>query len=124
MPGGSKYSAKHQAAIVALLESATIEAAAVKAGISCATLSRWMQRGDFQESYAVARRRTFEAALARLQNLTGKATDALRRGLTCGKASTEIRAADIILTGAREAALLSEFSDRLRVLERKTEETP
>ena len=125
MPGGAKYSAKHQLAILALLSEPTIEKAADAAGISHATMSRWLLRSDFQAAYAVARRRTFEAALARLQNLTGKATDALRRALNCGKTASEIRAAGLILEHAAQAALLIEFSDRLRVLEqRKTEETP
>ena len=122
MPGGSKYPSKHHLAIVALLSEPTIELAAAKAQISPATMTRWLQRADFQESYAVARRRAFEAALARLQNLTGKATEALRRALTCGRPSTEIRAAGLVLEHARAAALLSEFSDRLRALERWKEE--
>ena len=125
MAGGAKYSAKHEAAILALLESATIEAAAAKASISCATMTRWLARSDFQAAYSAARRRAFEASLSRLQTLTGKATDALRRALNCGKTASEIRAAGLILEHAAQAALLIEFSDRLRVLEqRKIEEMP
>lgn len=124
MGGGTKYQARHERAILALLESATIEAAASKASISCATMTRWLARSDFQAAYSAARRRAFEAALSRLQSLAGKATEALKRGLTCGKASTEIRAAGLILEHAAQAALLSSFSDRLRMLERKQEETP
>ena len=124
MPGGSKFHQKDQMAILCLLSEPTIEAAAVKAGISHATMSRWLLRSDFQAAYSAARRRTFEASLARLQNLTGKATEALRRALTCGRPGTECRAAGLILEHAAQAALLCEFSDRLRALERKTEETP
>lgn len=125
MGGGAKYHAKHEAAILCLLSEPTIEKAAAKAQISHATLSRWLLRSDFQAAYSAARRRAFEASLSRLQTLTGKATDALRRALNCGKTASEIRAAGLILEHASQAALLIEFSDRLRVLEqRKTEETP
>lgn len=123
MGGGAKYHAKHERAILALLEAPTIEKAADAAGISHATIARWLQRADFQESYALARRRIFEASLARLQTLTGKATEALRRALVCGRPNVEVRAAVAVLASAGEAALLSEFSDRLRALERKQEET-
>ena len=125
MSGGAKFHAKHEAAILALLSEPTIEKAADAAGISHATLSRWLLRSDFQAAYSAARRRAFEASLSRLQNLTGKAAEALRRALTCGKTANESRAAGLILEHAAQAALLIEFSDRLRVLEqRTTEETP
>lgn len=124
MSGGTKYQARHERAILALLESATIEKAADQAKISHATMTRWLTRADFQESYAVARRRAFEAALARLQSLTGTATEALQRALSCGKPGIEVRAAGIVLERATTAALLSSFAERLNALERKTEETP
>ena len=117
MSGGKKYTTQHEQAILCLLEAPTIDAAAKHAGISPATMTRWLKREDFQLAYRAARRTMFESSLHRLQTLAGKATDTLSKNLTCGKPSTECRAAEAILTHGKEAALLLDTIERLNELE-------
>ena len=117
MSGGAKYSQKHQAAILHLLSEATLEGAAQKAGIGHATLARWMNDPNFQAKYQDARRRSFEAGLARLQNLCGRAVDSLKKNLTCGRPSVETRCAEIILSHARESGALLDLTERLAKVE-------
>lgn len=114
---GEKFGTKQHAAIVALLESQTLEEAAGKVGISPGTVSRWMKRDDFQAAYRKARREVFEIGLSRLQALSVDAVQALKRNLTCGRPMAEIRAASAILEHARHGAEILDVADRLAALE-------
>jgi hypothetical protein len=117
MSGGKKYTTQHEHAILALLEAPTIDAAAKQAGISPATMTRWLKREDFQAAYRAARRTMFESSLSRLQTLAGKAVSTLEKNLTCGKVSTEVRSAEAILLHGKEAAMLLDVTQRLAELE-------
>lgn len=122
MPGdghGAKLHSKREAAIVALLQTGSIEEAAEQTGVSVSTLSRWMKREEFQTRYRAARQRTFEAGLSRLQALISHAITTLKRNLDCGRPMAEIRAASAILTHATAGAELLDVLDRLTDLERK-----
>jgi transposase-like protein len=114
---GEKLSRKKEQAVLALLSSPSISEAAKAVGISEATLWRWLQRSDFQHAYREARNRLIEQALARLQQATGEAVATLRRNLTSGKASVEVRAAQIILEQATKAIELYDLEERLARLE-------
>lgn len=114
---GEKFGTKYHAAIVALLESQTVEEAAGKVGVSPSTVARWMKREDFQAAYRKARREVFEIGLSRLQALSVDAVQALKRNLTCGRPMAEIRAAVAVLQFGTQGAELLDVADRLAALE-------
>src|SRR5438093_635470 len=103
---GSKLDRKQEALIAALLTEPTHAAAATQAGVSEATLHRWLHLPEFQAAYRLARRGVVETAIGRLQQSTGKAVAALERNLTCGQPSNEIRAALGMLDHAVKAVEL------------------
>lgn len=117
MSGRSKITGKQEALIAALLTEPTHAAAASKAGISEATLHRWLHRPEFQAAHRQARRSLVEAAIARLQQSASKAVEALERNLTCGQPSHEIRAALGILEHAVEGIELLDVVQRVEELE-------
>lgn len=120
--GRSKEPRKREQAIVALLSEPTHAAAAARAGIAEATLQRWLKRPDFLAAYRQARRRIVETALGRLQQVTGKAVDALERNLSCGHAAIEVRAALGILEHSARAVELADLMQRIEVLEQRAGE--
>jgi hypothetical protein len=77
MSGLERLSHKQEALIAALLSERTHEEAAAKAGISSATLRRWLHLPAFRAAYRQARRELVEAAVGRLQAATGQAVDTL-----------------------------------------------
>ena len=80
---------------------------------------RWMQKPKFQAEYRCARRQVVEHALSQLQAITSEAVDTLRRNITCGTATAEIRAAQIIIEQAIKGIELTELQDRIEQLESK-----
>jgi hypothetical protein len=74
---GQKSTRKQEALIAALLTEPTHAAAAAKAGVSVATLHRWLHLPQFQAIYRQARRELVEAAVGRIQAATGQAVDTL-----------------------------------------------
>jgi hypothetical protein len=93
----NRRSTGKEKALAALLLSGNIRQASKAASLSEKTLSRYLQDPEFRETYRAARRGTVEAAIAETQQLMSTAVDTLRRNLTCGRPSVEIRAARIIL---------------------------
>ena len=74
---GTALPRKQEAAIAALLTAATIEHAAEAAGISRATLVRWLRDRDFKRAFDRARRDALDGALHALHGSTLKATRTL-----------------------------------------------
>src|SRR5215470_10392529 len=94
-------------AVAALLETATVEQAAARAGVGLRTLKRYLADPDFLRLYREARRQIVEGAVSRLQQLCLQAVLALHRNLTCGHPAAEIRAAATVLDqGLRGVELL------------------
>jgi hypothetical protein len=114
---GQKLNRKQEALIAALLTEPTHAGAATKAGVSEATLHRWLRLPAFQTAYRQARRGIVEAAIGRLQQTAGKAVDTLDRNLACGQAGNEIRAALSILDHAMKAVELLDLVERVEELE-------
>ena len=121
---GEKLSRKEEQAIVALLQQPTLQAAAASVGVSDVTLWRWLQQPDFQARYRAARRQLVEGALANLQQATSEAATTLRRNLTCGVPSVEIRAAVAVLDQAVKAVELLDLEERVQALEQRTASEP
>jgi hypothetical protein len=92
---------KQEALVAALLTEPTHGAAAAKAGISEATLYRWLRLPDFRAAYRRARRELVEAAVGRIQAATGQAVDTLLAVAKNGaKDGDRVRAAVALLDHA------------------------
>jgi len=114
--GGSKAE-RREAAIAALLSEPTHALAAERAGISLATLQRWLRKPAFVSAFRRARRRVVEHAIGRLQGITGGAVEALRRKLSAEKPGDQIRAALGILDHANRAMETLDLLERVEQLE-------
>lgn len=112
-------------AIAALLECPTQAQAAQGAGVSLATLSNWLKKAEFQRGYREARTRVVEAAVGRLQNLTGAAVDKLGKLLESANENVAYAAAKTILEhsikGIETADLLTRIEELERVAEARKE---
>jgi len=74
---GQRLSRKQESLIAALLTEATYAAAAEKAGVSTATLYRWLHTSNFRAAYRQARRELVESAIGRIQAASGQAIETL-----------------------------------------------
>jgi hypothetical protein len=95
---GAKSDAVREQAILALLSERSIELAAKRTGIGERTLRTWLSEdADFKTQYEQARQATFDAAMSRIQALSGKAIDTLEQLLSERKSpSTRLGAARTI----------------------------
>jgi hypothetical protein len=111
-------------AIDALLTEATIEAAAMKTGVSSRTLRRWLHREDFYQAFRCARGKAMESALQRLQESTGVAVRVLVEIAAdeSAKPADRLRASNSILDYSIRGAELLAFSERLARLEERSEQ--
>jgi hypothetical protein len=101
MSAPGKLGRKQEAVIAALLTEPTHAAAATKAGISEATVQRWLRVPEFQAAYRQARRELVEGAVGRIQAATGQAVDTLLAVAKDGvKDSDRVRAAIALLDHA------------------------
>src|SRR5262249_19545356 len=108
---------RQEALVAALLTEPTHQAAAAAAGVSEATLRRWLHRPAVRAACREARRRVVEDAGARLQQACGEAVEALRRNLACGNPRAEVRAAQIVLEQAVRGVELADLLARVEELE-------
>ena len=116
MTGAGKFR-KREFAIAALLEKATIADAASAIGVSEKTLRRWLQDPDFAAEHRAAQRQAVDLAIAGLKQATGEAVATLRRNLTSGMPSVEVRAATEILSQTARWQELDELGERVKALE-------
>jgi hypothetical protein len=113
---GSKLARKQQAAVAALLAEPTHAAAA--AGISLATLQRWLLTPAFQAAYRAARRQVVEHVVARLQQAGGQAVETLRANLAAERPGDQIRAACAVIDYALRGLEITDLVERVAELER------
>src|SRR5262245_60558407 len=98
---GEKLNRRQEALIAALLTEPTHAAAAKKAGVSEATLHRWLHLPEFSVAYRRARRELVEGAVGRVQAATGQAVDTLLAVAKDGaKDSDRVRASVALLDHA------------------------
>ena len=101
MSGPRKLGRKQEALIASLLTEPTHAAAAAQAGISEATVQRWLHLPGFQAAYRQARRQLVEGAVGRMQAATGQAVDTLLAVARGGaKDADRVRAAVALLDHA------------------------
>jgi hypothetical protein len=98
---GQKLTRKQEAVIAAMLTETTHTAAARKAGISEATLYRWMDQTGFRTAFRQARRELVEGAVGRVQAATGQAVEILLYVARNGRRDGDrVRAANSLLDHA------------------------
>jgi hypothetical protein len=120
---GEKLSRKQDGAIAALLTEPTIEAAAVKAGVSESTLKNWLKREQFQLAYRAARQTVLERTVGRLLALSTEALATLQALLSCDSPQTRCRAALGILEQSSRGVELLDLAGRLEAMEARLQET-
>jgi len=106
-------------AIVALLSASSVERAAKTAGMSRATLLRWMQDEGFKAELTAARRALVTEAISRLQVMLTDATATLHALLTCKAPTVRLGAARALVEFAFRAKDAEDFESRLSALEQR-----
>jgi transposase len=119
---GQKLDARQEALVAALLTEPTQAKAAEKAGVSEATLYRWLALPEFRTAYRQVRRQLVEGTVGRIQQVTCKAVETLDRLLTCGNWSVEIRAVALALDYAIRGLQVSDLLESIEALKAEMEE--
>ncbi len=121
-PSGEKLTPKQEAALVALLANGTVEQAYKAAGVSKATMWRFLQLPEFQARYRAARRELVDAALVELQRNATTAARVLTEIAEDGSApaTARVAAAKTILDQANAAVEREELIERIERLEELT----
>jgi hypothetical protein len=114
---GDKRSRKEHAAILAVLAHPTIPEAAKAAGISQATLWRWLQEDEFRQKYRQAQKKVFHDALGSLQGATTEAVNCLRRNLDSANAWAAVQSARAIFHYGLKSHEMFELEDRIEKIE-------
>lgn len=116
-----KLTRKQELAIACLMTEPTHAAAVAAAGVSEATVQRWLRREDFQAAYRTARREVLDGTVRALQLAMGKAVRLLLDVVEKADAQDRdrVRAAVAVLTTARQYTDQADVLDRLRALEEK-----
>lgn len=116
---------KHVRAIEALLQEPTVTAAAKKAGVSQATLFRWLNDPQFTGAYKEARGRMLEGTLNSLQSASADAVICLREVIndTTAQVTARVSASKTVLELSFKAREILELEDRIEYLEKYLEIT-
>lgn len=116
---GSKFGRKKDQALAALLSHRNVEESAKAAGISTATLKRWLHLPEFQAAYREARREVVLQTNARMQQNSGVAASVLFKLMADPATPPSIRArtAQCILECANRSLELEDIAVRLARLE-------
>jgi hypothetical protein len=114
-----KLGTRKEAAILALLTARGIEEAAPTVNVPPRTLYRWLNEPAFDSAYRKAKRMAFGQAIARLHQGTGAAAATMLKIKVDPNvpASIRLRAADCILTHAKNAIETEEIEERVAALE-------
>lgn len=109
--------AKKTAAVLAMMTSPSIKAAAKAAGVSRATLFLWLKNESFRADLARARAETFAGAIGRLKAGTKEAARVLMDLLKSKKEMTRFRASSAVLDLALRIHEGEELEVRMQRLE-------
>src|SRR5262245_6660684 len=109
---GEKLTRKEESLIGALLTESTRAAAAAKAGVSEATVGRWLRLPAFRSAYRRARRELVEGVIGRVQAAAGQAVDTLLAVAKEGKKDSDrVRAAVALLDHALRGLAVADALD-------------
>jgi hypothetical protein len=108
-----------QKILKACLEQPTFARAADAAGVSTATLWRYRQKPEFQKAMSELGREAMAEGLARLQQVAVGAANINIKLMQdpASPAHVRLRAAEVVLTRAREALVQEDIEERLGALE-------
>jgi hypothetical protein len=122
---GSKLGRKQEQAIAALLTAKNQDEAAKAAGVSPATLQRWLRLPEFAEAFREARFKSFQISLARLEQASGAAVTTLLKIMVDPAASLSARArcAYYILEQTRRGVEVEDIEARVAKLEAAAADT-
>lgn len=109
----------HDLAIAALVRGSTMADAARAAGVSEATLYRWMKQEDFQMEYALAKARATQLPLEKLRDAYERAIDKLVEMMTVGEDYMQLNAARTLMDASRRGPEIALIEGRLRILEER-----
>ncbi len=111
--------ARYDRAVVALLESRTLDQALQRIGVSKTTLFRWFADPAFLDLYRRARGRLVTATIGRLQSLGAKACSALEAVLDDEDAApqTKVSAARSVLEMIFRSHEIDNLEHRIEALE-------
>ncbi|MDQ3253570.1 MAG: LacI family DNA-binding transcriptional regulator [Acidobacteriota bacterium] len=115
-----KFPPKAERVLTALLHHGAVRAAAKEAGVSEATVFRYLQDPEFQSRYRDARRQLVETAIAQLQSDCTIAVRVLREVAEDREApaSSRVAAARTIIEQSVSAIELLDLQDRVEMLEK------
>ncbi len=115
-----KFPPKAEKVLVALLHHGAVRAAAKEAGVSEATVFRYLQDPEFQAHYRDARRQLVETAIAQLQSDCTIAVRVLREVAEDknSPASSRVAAARTIIEQSIGAIELMDLQERVEHLEK------
>ncbi|MGE0601399.1 MAG: hypothetical protein AB7J35_18285 [Dehalococcoidia bacterium] len=102
---------------MALIETTSVEEAVQESGVSRATLFRWRNDPHFATALESARRALYDAALDEVREAVGVAVETLKRNLSCGNPSVEVRAASALVELGFRAKEVMDFEERVARLE-------
>ena len=121
---GSKFGRKKEQALAALLSHRNVEESAKAAGISSATLKRWLQLPEFKAAYLAARREVVLQTNARMQQNSGAAVAVLLKIMVDpgSPMSVRARAAQCILERAGKSLEQDDLEVRIARLEATQQE--
>ena len=106
-------------AISCLLSEATIAGAASRAGVSEATLRRWLKQDKFTQVYQQARQESYRESLRLLRRAANAAITVLAKIMQDAEApkTARIRAAEVILEHDRKGVVEEDLLMRIQALE-------
>jgi transposase len=107
--------------LVALLREKTIADAAAMIGVSERTIYNWLNEPPFRKAYHEARSSIMDAAIARMQQISQAAIDALEKNLKTKNRNAVNAAAKAILEHAIRGVETRELMDRVAELEARLE---
>ncbi len=123
LSASQQLSAVQERAVIALLASPSLEAAAKAAKVSVSSLRRWRLEAAFIDAYRHARFALLEASTAKLRNAASTAVDVLIETMENPHVtrSVRIRAAQLVLESAYKSAEMEDLAERLDQQERVLE---
>ncbi len=113
----TKTPKKWETAIAALLTEKSIDAAALKTGVSTRTLKGWLALPEFKELHRAARMEVLERTVGQLLALHEQALEALKENLECENPAAKNRAVELVLTHSRDGLTVLDFDARLTAIE-------
>ena len=119
-----QLSQKHEEAILALINEASVAKAALKVGVAERTLYRWLEDPQFNAAYRRARREAYSQAIGLVQRYSSMAVNALAKVVADSGSppSARVSAATAILKIGRDGIELDDLAARVEVLEQSAKQ--